>query len=115
MCGDHRTLSLFKMSEVVLMISSIVFFLSPLDPVKASIFCLGRNNLNLQVSGVSRFSNFTILAMALAIGRTSKSCLVVLGFGTVTKRRATSRKAYRLQGWVEGNRYLPLRFPGIDS
>ena len=56
--------------------------------MKAPIFSLGRNtSLNLQVSGLPRFSNFTILAMVLAIGRTSKSFFVVLGFGTVTKRR----------------------------
>lgn len=57
-------------------------------PREGANFFFGRNtSLNLQVSGLPRFSNFIILATALAIGRTSKSCFVVLGFGTVTKRR----------------------------
>lgn len=53
----------------------------------SSIASWPREGANLQVSGLPRFSNFIILATALTIGRTSKSCFVVLGFGTVTKRR----------------------------
>ena len=57
-------------------------------PREGANFFFGRNtSLNLQVSGLPRFSNFIILATALTIGRTSKSCFVMLGFGTVTKRR----------------------------
>ena len=113
----HRNLSLFLKDVRSSLVDFVDCFSSIASwPSEGANFFFGRNtSLNLQVSGLPRFSNFIILATALTIGRTSKSFFVVLGFGTVTKRRATSKKAYRLQWWVEENRYLPLRCPGIES
>ena len=87
--SDHRTLSLFLKDVGSNLVDFVDCFSSIASwPREGANFFFRRNtSLNLQVSGLPRFSNFTILAMALAIGRTSKSFFVVLGFGTVTKRR----------------------------